>query len=1213
MSNDITPTAALFDATDIGLERFGNTSSILSLSVKYSAWYLRATCVGSVDIPLGTLLATCADKGCMYDSNRNLIQSHKIFIVAALELTSDAITLKGMTTGIITVKFQRLGDHSGTAVKLQSNGASQPGRFESLEEPANIGNQQRSVELKDERPQNTLASLSNLNRGHKIDPEDVVRELHTLGLSQFHRYQRLGKIADLENAIANQQRVEELTDDRHPNIPGLLSNLGTSLKIRFDRLGELTDLDNAIAKQSKAVELTKDGHPDNPMYLSSLGNSQRTRFDRIGKLDDLENAISNQQRAVELTNDHHPNKPGFLSNLGSSQKICFDRLGQLTDLENSISNQQRAVELTDNGNPNFPSRLSNLGNGQETRFNRIGELADLENAISNKQKAVELTDDSHPTMPRFLSNLGSCQAARFVRHGELADLDDAISNYRKAVQLTEDRHPNMPGRLCNLGNAQERRFHRLGQLADLENAISNQQKAVELTQDDHPNKSTYFSNLGTSQRTRFQHLGELVDLEKAISNQRMAVELMDHKHPKMPARLYNLGNSQQSRFNRLGKLNDLENAISNKQHAVELTDEGHPSMPFRCFGLGSCQETRFHRLGQLADLENAISNKQQAVDLTDDNDPRQSALLIGLGNSQQTRFEQLGDVADLAASVATFKAAARLKSAYPRLALDAARKWARVSHQNGDLASALDGYRTALETLPKVAWLGLDAPSHHDWLLRERSENLGCLAATCAIQLGCLEEAVELLDVGRSVFWQQASSLRSDSETLRVGHPELAKELESVGRKLDMETFSGLPSAAEEHGGIEIDNIEDFGKERRRLVGIWEGLVERVRQLPQFAYFLKPVPFPQLRQAVSTGRVVIINISEYGVDALIFSAIGAIEHVPLPKITLDKLTELSSIVILNRSSDARAPEDPRAQRRNIISNSLQTALRMVWHIILVPIFDRIHVLLEDIHRSQHRIWWYPTGPLTFLPIHAAGPREGTIDVSRIIISSYVTTLYSLFQSQKANRSIPAGQLKFLAISQPQTPGHSPLPQSTREVLGVIQAACSAGWPKDNVIRLDGPDATIEHALNALDTCSLAHFACHGFQDPILGTKSAFALHNGSLELGQIASKRLFNGRFAFLSACHAASGLKELPGEAMHLAAGLQFAGFPSVIATMWGIRDEDAPKVAEHTYQYLFRNGLDGFDPSDAATALNRAVLHLREDPNITVDRWAPFIHFGI
>jgi CHAT domain-containing protein len=138
-------------------------------------------------------------------------------------------------------------------------------------------------------------------------------------------------------------------------------------------------------------------------------------------------------------------------------------------------------------------------------------------------------------------------------------------------------------------------------------------------------------------------------------------------------------------------------------------------------------------------------------------------------------------------------------------------------------------------------------------------------------------------------------------------------------------------------------------------------------------------------------------------------------------------------------------------------------------------------------------------------------------------------------------------------------------------------------------------------------------ACHGFQDPKLGIKSAFALHDGHLELTKIASKRLSNGQFAFLSACRAASGQKDLPGEAMHLAAGLQFAGFPSVIATMWEILDEDAPKVALYTYNYLFRNGIEGLDPSNAATALNHAILHLREDPGVTVDRWAPFMHFGI
>jgi CHAT domain-containing protein len=81
----------------------------------------------------------------------------------------------------------------------------------------------------------------------------------------------------------------------------------------------------------------------------------------------------------------------------------------------------------------------------------------------------------------------------------------------------------------------------------------------------------------------------------------------------------------------------------------------------------------------------------------------------------------------------------------------------------------------------------------------------------------------------------------------------------------------------------------------------------------------------------------------------------------------------------------------------------------------------------------------------------------------------------------------------------------------------------------------------------------------------------------------------------------------------MHLAAGIQFSGFLSVIATLWTIQDKDAPKVAYETYSYLLHNGIDGHDLSDAAKALNCAVLALQDDPEVTIDRWAPFVHFRI
>jgi len=98
---------------------------------------------------------------------------------------------------------------------------------------------------------------------------------------------------------------------------------------------------------------------------------------------------------------------------------------------------------------------------------------------------------------------------------------------------------------------------------------------------------------------------------------------------------------------------------------------------------------------------------------------------------------------------------------------------------------------------------------------------------------------------------------------------------------------------------------------------------------------------------------------------------------------------------------------------------------------------------------------------------------------------------------------------------------------------------------------------------------------------------------------------------AFLSACQTASGDHKLPEESIHLAAGMLIAGYRSVVATMWSIRDDDAPIIAEKFYRDLIEaNG----DSGRAAYALHHAVAHLRDvvgESNFT--RWVPFIHLGI
>jgi tetratricopeptide (TPR) repeat protein len=1084
-------------------------------------------------------------------------------------------------------------EHPNKAMFLSNLGISQQGRFDHLGNLIDIEDSVLNLQL----------AVDLTKDGHPIKPI----YLGNLGVSQLKRHGRLGTLKDVEDSVLNLHKAVRFTEDGYLNKPMYLGNLGVIQLTRYEQLGELKDVGDSIGSLQKAVQLTEDGHPDKPIYLRNLGISQLKRYERLGELKDVEDSIANTQKAVQSTADGHPNKPMYFSNLGNSQRARFEHLGNLTDIEDSICNLQKAVHFTKNGHPTKPVHFGNLGGSQLKRYEHLDELKDVKDSIVNLKIAVQLTEDGHPDKSSFLSTLGLAQKGRFNRLGNLIDIEDSVLNLQKAVQLTQDGHINKTLSLGNLGASQLKRYERLGELKDVEDSIANILKAIQSTDDGHANKPFFLSNLGVSQRFRFDRLSNLADIKDSILNLQKAVQLTKDGHSDKPNYLGNLGVSQMKCFKRLNELKDIEDAILNSLQAAQLTEDGHPRKPNCLSNLGICQQMRYMHLGEMKDLEDAILHCQMAVNLVEQNYPDQSKHLRSLGVAQYLRFERLNIPEDFSASISAFRAAAQSKTSYPRDALSAARAWANASYRNGNLSSALDGYRTALEILPKVASLGLSAASRQDLLIREGSENLGCLAATCAIQLGRLEEAVELLDMGRSVFWQQASSLRSDLEKLREAEPELADQLAGIGQKLNAASFSN--SFLEVEQQIFTVHKEDVAQERRRLVGEWEGLLDRVRELPQFEHFLRPIPFHQLRQASTGGQVIIINASELGVDAIIFGDTHRIIHVPLHSVEIETLARLACDILLPRPTTASE-----AQRRNYTRRHLKPVLRTVWNDILMPIFDKIQIPLNrDSDAPQQHIWWYPTGPLTFIPIHAAGPGKGETDVSRLVISSYVTTLSSLFQAHKIHKEDIMGRLKLLAVSQPNTPGQDSLPLAAEEVDNVVQVVSSAGWPNEDILHLNGSDATSDRVLEELGSSSWVHLACHGMQHPTSGMSSAFSLYDGDLELSQIASKKLSTGRLAFLSACHTAVGLKTLPGEAMHLAGGLQFAGLPSVIATMWGISDEDAPIVTSHTYKYLFRNGLQGCDPSEAATALNRAVLLLREDPKVTVDRWASFIHFGI
>jgi hypothetical protein len=100
----------------------------------------------------------------------------------------------------------------------------------------------------------------------------------------------------------------------------------------------------------------------------------------------------------------------------------------------------------------------------------------------------------------------------------------------------------------------------------------------------------------------------------------------------------------------------------------------------------------------------------------------------------------------------------------------------------------LQAYTAVIHILSHIASVGLEVKYHHA-LLKQHSIGLAGNAAACAIELGEVEYAVEMLQAGCSIFWQQSLQLQTSLDKLQAVRPDLTNELHSIGRALEAGSF----------------------------------------------------------------------------------------------------------------------------------------------------------------------------------------------------------------------------------------------------------------------------------------------------------------------------------------------------------------------------------------------------------------------------------------
>jgi CHAT domain len=389
----------------------------------------------------------------------------------------------------------------------------------------------------------------------------------------------------------------------------------------------------------------------------------------------------------------------------------------------------------------------------------------------------------------------------------------------------------------------------------------------------------------------------------------------------------------------------------------------------------------------------------------------------------------------------------------------------------------------------------------------------------------------------------------------------------------------------------------------------WEELVARAREMPGFEDFLRPARLETLVPAAAAGPVVIVNVSRWRCDALIVreSGVAAIE---LPDLSQESVVEQARAYLdavgarqhatlrgtYQRDLDPEFPADDMEAR-------LDRCLRWMWDSFAARILDHLGYRATPADAGEWpRLWWCPTGPLTLLPIHAAGDhRTAGAAVLDRVVSSYTPTLRALVEAREGTASAGPGRMLFVGM--PETPGQHDLPNVKVEEKLVERLFA------DRCTSLVGPDATRDTVLASLLEHSWVHFACHGEQDLGEPSRGGVIVHDGRLAVTDLSSQQ-YRGEFAYLSGCKTAVGGVNLPDEAITLAAALHHTGYRHVIATLWSVSDTEAAQVADDVYSALVHDG--GPRADGAALALHRAVRQLRDRFRGTPSAWTPFAHIG-
>jgi tetratricopeptide (TPR) repeat protein len=336
---------------------------------------------------------------------------------------------------------------------------------------------------------------------------------------------------------------------------------------RYQRTGRIADIDAAIAALRRAAPARSAtsaaqwaASPVGASAALELAAALRTRYFALADAEDLDEAVEVLRQAEAVPG---PASSAVSHELATALGLRHARTGSRIDIDEAIRAASSAVAGVRAGGKEFSRYAATLGE----LLLRSGSPHDIDRAVTWLRRAETLPGAERP---KLLTELGMALRARAeyrrsasaagaaARSGESwdADLDEAIDVMRRAIDFSHDGEKELYGaqareladRYAGLATALLDRGRITGERGDLKEAADIFAKAVLLTVADDAEKGPYLTGLGIARRELALVLGDETELGRAISALREAIGETLPEDPELPRRRIELAASLLARF-----------------------------------------------------------------------------------------------------------------------------------------------------------------------------------------------------------------------------------------------------------------------------------------------------------------------------------------------------------------------------------------------------------------------------------------------------------------------------------------------------------------------------------------------------------------------------------------------------------------------------------------------------------------------------------------